>query len=54
MNMNEISKYMSMLLRHKPEKGNIKLDKEGYTDVESSEGAALTYVLNYSIIHIVN
>lgn len=35
MNLNEISKYMAMLLRHKPEKGNIKLDKEGYTDVES-------------------
>ena len=35
MNLTEISKYMAMLLRHKPEKGNIQLDKEGYTDVES-------------------
>lgn len=35
LNLTEISKYMAMLLRHKPEKGNLKLDKEGYTDVES-------------------
>ena len=31
--LNEKSKFMSLLLRHKPEVGNIKLDSLGYTDV---------------------
>ena len=35
MNLTEKSKYMAMLLRHKPEKGNLKLDSNGYTDVDS-------------------
>jgi len=35
MNLIEISKYMSMLLRHAPEKGNITIDTQGYTDVNS-------------------
>ena len=33
MELKKKSKYMAMLLRHKPEKGNLTLDKEGYTDV---------------------
>ena len=35
MNLTEKSKYMAMLLRHKPEKGNITIDTQGYTDVNS-------------------
>lgn len=35
MNLTEKSKYMAMLLRHKPEKGNLKLDSDGYTEVDS-------------------
>ncbi|MCR5106279.1 MAG: RNA 2'-phosphotransferase [Eubacterium sp.] len=35
MNQTEKSKYMAMLLRHKPEKGNLKLDSDGFTDVDS-------------------
>lgn len=34
-NLGERSRFMAFLLRHKPEKGNLILDKEGYTDVES-------------------
>ena len=34
-NLTETSKYMSMLLRHAPEKGNITVDTQGYTDVNS-------------------
>lgn len=30
-----ISQYIALLLRHKPEKGNIKIDEFGYTEVES-------------------
>ena len=26
---------MALLLRHKPEEGNLILDKDGYTDVQS-------------------
>jgi putative RNA 2'-phosphotransferase len=33
--LTEKSKYMSYLLRHKPEDGNIELDVQGYTDVLS-------------------
>ena len=33
MDLQEKSKYMSMLLRHKPERENLTLDSEGYTDV---------------------
>ena len=35
MSLLEKSQYIAMLLRHKPEKGNLILDEEGYTDVES-------------------
>ena len=35
MNLTNKSKYMALLLRHKPEKGNLILDKEGFTDVQS-------------------
>lgn len=35
MNLKDKSKFMSLLLRHKPEKKNLTLDKEGYCDVES-------------------
>lgn len=35
MNLEETSKYMALLLRHKPEKGNLTLDKSGYTSVDS-------------------
>ena len=34
-NLDEKSRFMAFLLRHKPEKGNLILDKEGFTDVES-------------------
>lgn len=34
-NLTETSKYMAMLLRHAPEKGNITIDTQGYTDVNS-------------------
>lgn len=34
MNLEAISKYMSLLLRHKPEKGNLTLDTQGYTSVD--------------------
>ena len=33
MNLNNISKYISLILRHKPETINIKLDKHGYAEV---------------------
>lgn len=33
--LTEKSKFMSYLLRHKPENGNIELDVQGYTDVLS-------------------
>ena len=35
MDLTEKSKYMAMLLRHRPEKGNITIDTQGYTDVNS-------------------
>ena len=35
MNLTDKSKYMALLLRHKPEKENLTLDKDGYTDVQS-------------------
>ncbi len=33
-NLTKKSKFLSLILRHKPEKGNIKLDKYGYAHVE--------------------
>ena len=35
MNLTDKSKFMALLLRHKPEKGNLILDKEGFADVQS-------------------
>ena len=34
MNNIEISKYLSYILRHKPENINLKLDKEGWADIQ--------------------
>lgn len=34
MNNIEISKYLSYILRHKPETINLKLDKEGWGDIQ--------------------
>ena len=34
-NLTETSNYMALLLRHQPEKGNIIIDTQGYTDVNS-------------------
>ena len=35
MNLTEKSKYMAKLLRHAPELGNLTIDRNGYTSVES-------------------
>lgn len=34
MNLDRISRYISLLLRHKPEVGNLTLDKNGWCDVK--------------------
>ena len=50
--LTETSKYMAMLLRHKPEAGNITLDEQGYTDTKS-----LLSALNINmdeLIHIID
>ena len=33
-NINNLSRFISLILRHKPEVINIKLDKNGYANVE--------------------
>ena len=33
-NINNLSRFISLILRHKPEVINIKLDKHGYANVE--------------------
>lgn len=38
-NLKKISKFLSLVLRHKPEEIGIRLDQEGWTDIEGLLGA---------------
>lgn len=51
MGMNEISKYMSLILRHKPETIEISLDEHGWANVnELIDGIAKTHTFNMDIL----
>ena len=51
MNLTEISKYMSLILRHKPEAIGITLDEHGWANVdELIEGIAKTNKFNMEIL----
>ena len=50
--LTKISKYMCLLLRHKPEKGNLKLDSEGWTDVNALLTACINKGYNCDIERI--
>lgn len=44
MNLTKVSKFISLVLRHKPEEANIKLDKYGWADTEALvNGVAAKY-----------
>lgn len=46
-NYTNVSKYLSMILRHKPEAIGITLDAHGWADVdELTQGIAKTYTVN--------
>ena len=50
MGLKETSKYMSLILRHKPETIGITLDEHGWADVdELIAGIARTHVFNRDI-----
>ena len=47
MSLNDISKYIALILRHKPEEIGISLDEHGWTNVsELIEGISKTYPFN--------
>ena len=51
LNLTEVSKYMSLILRHKPEVIGICLDEHGWADVdELINGIAKTHVFNMEIL----
>ena len=51
MSLTETSKYMSLILRHKPEVIGITLDKHGWADVnELIKGIAKTKLFNMNIL----
>lgn len=51
MNLTKTSKYISLLLRHKPEKAGIHLDQHGWADVEELiKGVSKTHMFNMEIL----
>ena len=51
MNLTRTSKYISLLLRHKPEKAGIYLDQHGWADVEELiKGVSRTHMFNMEIL----
>ena len=49
-----VSKYLSMILRHKPEAIGITLDAHGWADVdELTQGIAKTYTFNKDILETI-
>lgn len=53
-NYTNVSKYLSMILRHKPEAIGITLDAHGWADVdELIQGIAKTYTFNKDILEII-
>lgn len=51
MNLTRTSKYVSLLLRHKPEKAGIHLDKHGWAEVdELIKGVSKTHMFNMEIL----
>ena len=51
MNLKETSKYMSLILRHKPETIGIKLDEHGWAKVdELIAGISKTHTMNMQIL----
>lgn len=56
MSLNDISKYIALILRHKPEEIGISLDEHGWANVsELIEGISKTYTFNMDMLEeIVN
>lgn len=56
MNLTKVSKYISLILRHKPEVAGITLDEHGWVDVkELTNGISKDYEFNMTILEeIVN
>lgn len=51
MELNKISKFMSLILRHKPEEIGIKLDEHGWANVsELIEGISTRYPFSFDIL----
>ena len=51
MNLTKTSKYISLLLRHKPERAGIHLDQHGWADVEELiKGVSKTHMFNMEIL----
>ena len=51
MNLTRTSKYVSLLLRHKPEKAGIHLDQHGWAEVdELIKGVSKTHMFNMEIL----
>ena len=51
MNLTKTSKYISLLLRHKPERAGIHLDQHGWADVEELiKGVSKTHMFNMDIL----
>lgn len=51
MDYTEVSKYISLILRHKPEVVGLKLDEHGWVNVDQLiEGVSRKYLINQSIL----
>ena len=51
MDYTEVSRYISLILRHKPEVVGLKLDEHGWVNVDQLiEGVSRKYMINRSIL----